>query len=271
MSFNNQFKNGIVILGAGNVATHLSLALHKANFNILSVYSKTLDSAKTLAEKINTNYTNDIEQIPDNADLYIIAVKDEAIVEIIRHLSVSGAVVHTAGSISMNIFEGLYKDYGVIYPLQTFSKSRNLEFAEIPICIEANNKELENKLFSLAESLSRNVNVINSEKREMLHLAAVFACNFVNHMYSIATEILTEADIPFKLLIPLINETALKAIDSDPRRTQTGPALRNDQNVIQKHIEVLKEYPEFEKIYKFVSDSIYKLNQKNNKENNGEF
>lgn len=272
MSFNNQLKNGIVILGAGNVATHLSLALNKSGYDIQFVYSKTLNSAKNLAQKVNANFTDDIKKIPGNAEFYIISVKDDAIVEIIRHLTIeSGAVVHTAGSISMNIFEGLYKNFGVIYPLQTFSKSRNLDFSEIPICVEANNSDLENKLFNLSECLSKNVSVVDSEKRKMLHLAAVFACNFVNHMYSVATEILGDANIPYDFLKPLIKETATKALDSDPRKTQTGPALRNDQNVIQKHIELLKAYPEFENIYKFVSESIYKLNQKNNNENNGEF
>ena len=272
MSFNNQLKNGIVILGAGNVATHLSIALYKAGFNIQCVYSQTIQSAERLAKKLHSSFTNNFEQIPRNADLYIISVKDEVIVDIIRHLNFeSGAVVHTAGSVSMDIFQGVYENYGVFYPLQTFSKSRELEFSEIHIYVEANNSELENKLIQLAHSLSNDVSVVDSDKRKMLHLAAVFACNFVNHMYSIAAEILNDHDISFKSLIPLIKETAYKAVHSDPRRVQTGPALRNDQNVIQMHMEMLKKYPEFDNIYKFVSESIYELNLKNNNESNGEF
>ena len=266
MSFNDQFQNGIVILGAGNVATHLSLALKEAGQEIKCVYSKTIDAAKTLALKVDSHYTNEIEHIPIEADLYIIAVKDEVIVDIIRYLSLeSGTIIHTAGSISMNIFQNLYKNYGVLYPLQTFSKSRVVNFSEITICIEANNKLVEDKLFELAKCLSKNVFIVNSEKRKMLHLAAVFACNFTNHMYAIANEILKNADLSFESLKPLIVETAKKAISSDPEIAQTGPAVRNDQNIIHKHLDVLKDNPEFEKIYRNVSDSIYKLNQKKNK------
>jgi len=266
MSLNNNFENGIVILGAGNVATHLSIALKKAGYSIKCVYSQTISAAKTLASKVDSHYTNEINHIPVEADLYIIAVKDEIIEEIIKHIQLKyGIIVHTAGSISMDVFKDRFENYGVFYPLQTFSKSRDINFSEIPICIESNTKILENKLFELAKKLSNNAFLVNSEKRKMLHLAAVFACNFSNHMFSIATEILKQSDISFDLLKPLIFETAQKAIDSDPETAQTGPAVRNDQNVIQNHLEMLKNYPEFEKIYRFVSDSIYKLNQKKNK------
>ena len=260
MSCNNNFENGIVVLGAGNVATHLSGALKNSGFLIKCVYSKTIESAKTLALKVNSQYTNEINQIPIEADLYIIAVKDEFIEDISKYLKLSnGIIVHTAGSISLDVFKNRFKNYGVLYPLQTFSKFREIDFANIPICIEANNKILESKLIDLSKCLSDSVYVINSEKRKMLHLAAVFACNFANHMYSAATEILKQSDISFDLLKPLIAETAQKAIDCDPQNAQTGPAIRNDQNVIHKHLELLKDNPEFEKIYKFVSDSIYKL------------
>ena len=263
MSFNTDFKNGIVILGAGNVATHLSIALKKAGFSIKCIFSKTIQAAKTLALKLDSHYTNEINQIPVEADLYIIAVKDEVIVDIIRHFKLeNGVVIHTAGSISMNIFEGIYKHYGVLYPLQTFSKSRDIDFTDIPICIEASDQQLEKKLFLFAKSISNSVHLIDSEKRKLMHLAAVFACNFANHMYSVATEILKHAEVSFDILRPLIQETAQKAIDDDPAKAQTGPAIRNDQNVIQKHLEMLKDNPEFEKIYRFVSESIYKLNQK---------
>ena len=263
MSFNNDFENGIVILGAGNVATHLSIALKKAGFSIKCVYSKTIESAKTLALKVDSHYTNDIIHIPSEADLYIVAVKDEIVEQIIDAIKLEfGIVVHTAGSISIDIFKGKFENYGVFYPVQTFSKSRDINFSNIPICIESNSEILENKLLNLAKCLSNSVHVIDSEKRKMLHLAAVFACNFANHMYSVATEILNQSDIPFDLLKPLIAETAQKAIDSDPQNAQTGPAVRNDQNVIKEHLEMLKDNPEYEKIYRFVSDSIYKYSLK---------
>lgn len=263
MSLNSDFENGIVILGAGNVATHLSIALKKAGFSIKSIYSKTIESAKELALKVDSHYTNEISEIPVEADLYIISVKDTVVEEIIKHLNLkNGVIVHTAGSISLDVFENQFKNYGVFYPLQTFSKSRNIDFSNIPICIEANNKQLEIKLLNLANNLSSSVYLINSEKRKILHLAAVFACNFANHMFSAATVILDQSGVSFDLLKPLIIETAQKAIDSNPIKAQTGPAVRNDQNVIHKHLEMLKDNSEFEKIYSFVCDSIFILNQK---------
>ena len=266
MSLNSDFENGIVILGAGNVATHLSLALKKAGFPIKCIYSKTIDAAKELALKVDSHYTNEISQIPVEADLYILAVKDEIIEEIVKHIKLQyGIIVHTAGSISMNVFENRFKNYGVFYPVQTFSKSREINFSNIPVCIEASNKLLENKLFDLAKCLSKSVHLIDSEKRKMLHLSAVFACNFANHMYSAATEILNQSGISFDLLKPLIEETAQKAIDSGPAKAQTGPAVRNDLNIIKKHLEMLKDNPEFGKIYKLASESIYKLSQQNDK------
>ncbi|MDA3952471.1 MAG: DUF2520 domain-containing protein [Bacteroidales bacterium] len=260
---NSDFENGIVILGAGNVATHLSIALKKAGFLIKCVYSKTIPAAKTLALKVDSHYTNEINQIPVEADLYIIAVKDEIIEEIIKHIKLKyGVIVHTAGSISIDVFKGRFKNYGVFYPLQTFSISRNIDFSNIPICIESSNKVLENKLSNLANSLSNSVHLINSKERKWLHLSAVFASNFANHMYSQASEILSQSGVSFDLLKPLITETAQKAIDNDPIKAQTGPAIRNDQNVINKHLEMLKNNPEFEKIYRILSDSIFTLNQK---------
>ena len=261
MSIENQFQNGIVILGAGNVATHLSLALKQAQFSIKCIYSKTINSARTLAEQLNTQYTDNLNQIPVGSDLYIIAVKDEIIQYVAENLKLEhGIIVHTAGSISVDAFKGKFQNYGVFYPLQTFSKSREIDFREVPICIEANTEELENKLFNLASSLSKSVFKIDSEKRRSLHLAAVFACNFSNHMYSIAHEILNQSGVSFKLIKPLIKETAQKAIDQEPLKAQTGPAARNDEKVILKHLEMLKNNPDYEKIYRFVSKSIYKLN-----------
>ena len=264
MSSINHYNNGIVILGAGNVATHLSTALYNSGYHIKCVYSKTINTAKTLAQKFKTHYTNDVNHIPVDADLYIIAVKDEIIAQIVKYLDLKDEIiVHTAGSVSIDIFKDKFKNYGVFYPLQTFSKNRELDFSTIPICIEANSKMLENKLFNLAASLSKSVKIINSDKRKKLHLAAVFACNFANYMYSAATNILEDADLCFDLLKPLISETANKAIDCHPKKAQTGPAVRNDQNIIEMHMEMLKEYPEFKELYKLASEGIFKLNKKN--------
>jgi len=260
MDYLKHIKNGVVIIGAGNVATHIALALKKAGYSIKKIYSQTEKSAKNLAKKIDTPYTTRLETLPDNADIYIISIKDTVIENIALNLKIqNGIVVHTAGSVPMSVFETYFDNFGVFYPLQTFTKSRLLDFSEIPICIEANSTETENKLFALAESLSKKVNLINSEQRKILHLAAVFACNFTNHMYTIGDELLSANKMDFNLLHPLINETAKKANELRPLDAQTGPAKRNDKKTIDLHLQMLNDYPEFEKIYRFVSESIYKL------------
>ncbi|HKL07517.1 MAG TPA: DUF2520 domain-containing protein [Bacteroidales bacterium] len=263
MDYSQHLKNGIVVIGAGNVATHIALALKNAGYSIKKIYSQTEKSAESLAKKINTTYTTRLETLPDNADIYIISIKDTVIEDIARNLKIkNGIVVHTAGSVPMRVFETYFDNFGVFYPLQTFTKSRKLEFSEIPLCIEANNSHSENKLLNLGRSLSKKVELIHSEKRKFLHLAAVFACNFTNHMYNIGSELLSEKDIDFNLLHPLINETAKKANEMNPMDAQTGPAMRKDKKTIDMHVKMLKDYPEFEKIYRFVSESIYNLNKK---------
>ncbi|MCG8412501.1 MAG: DUF2520 domain-containing protein [Bacteroidales bacterium] len=259
---NRYFETGIVMIGAGNVATHLAQAIDAQKIPIINVYSKTKHSAQQLANKLNTDYTTDINKIPAKADLYIIAVSDSAIASIVQNLEAQNkTVVHTAGSISIDVFKGFSQNYGVFYPLQTFTKNRTIDFSNIPICIETNNSLLEQKLTYLANSLSNNVYKIDSQKRKTLHLAAVFACNFANHMFSIASDILKQNNIDTNLLNSLINETAQKAIDLSPLKAQTGPAIRNDKDVIKNHLQMLKDRQEFEKIYRFVSDSIFNYNQ----------
>lgn len=265
---NTNFDKGIVVIGAGNVATHLSMALNSNKFNITCVYSRTEDAAKLLADKVDANHTNKLEEIPTNAGLYIISVKDEVKAEIVSKLEIDkGIVVHTAGSVGLDIFEDSFSKYGVFYPLQTFTKQRAIDFSVIPICVEASSLEVENKLLQLARCLSKSVHKVSSEERKILHLSAVFACNFANHMYSLATNILEGSNFSFDMLKPLIEETAKKAIDCDPIHAQTGPAVRNDQNVIKKHLDLLKDNNEYDKIYRFVSESIYNLKKK--KSNNG--
>ncbi|MEE4199059.1 MAG: Rossmann-like and DUF2520 domain-containing protein [Bacteroidales bacterium] len=256
----NHFKRGVVIIGAGNVATHIALALKKGGYFIRAVYSKTQASAQTLAEKIETAFTTSLKHLPGDADLYIISVKDSVIEEVAQQLILTdGVVVHTSGSTPMSIFSPYFKHFGVFYPLQTFTKSRILDFSSIPLCIEANNHSSRNKLISLASSLSNQWCEINSEKRKILHLAAVFTCNFTNHMYAVGYELLQKNQMDFNLLHPLINETAKKANEMTPLDAQTGPARRNDKKTLEMHLEMLKDNPDFEKIYRFVSESIYSL------------
>ncbi|MGQ1910469.1 Rossmann-like and DUF2520 domain-containing protein [Marinifilum sp. RC60d5] len=255
----------IVILGAGNLATQLSLALHEKGIDILQVYSRTIESAKALASKVDAEPTNLLENIKSNADLYIFALSDKALQTVLDQMSLPiGNAVHTAGSIPMDIFENYTKNYGVFYPLQTFSKQRKVDFSDIPVCIESNSKELEEGLFQLGKKISSNLNSISSAQRKQLHLAAVFTCNFANHMYSIGQKLLEKKGVDFELITPLIQETAQKILELDPLSAQTGPAVRFDKEIILAHEKALKDTPDFQKLYSFVSESIFKMHNKEN-------
>jgi predicted short-subunit dehydrogenase-like oxidoreductase (DUF2520 family) len=254
----------IAIIGAGNLATQLAIAFAEKGVRIQQIYSQTLEAAKKLAEKVNADFTNDLSALVPDADLYIIAVKDSAILEVLENISVeqSQLIVHTAGSVPMNILEGFSQNYGVFYPLQTFSKSRKVDFSTIPICIEANHPSNLIKLQELAEKLTSAVHQVNSDERKTLHLAAVFVNNFVNHFYTIGAEILQDKKLDFNLLKPLILETATKIEAMHPVDAQTGPAKRNDQTIITDHLKMLHDKPELQKIYSFVTESIHQSYQK---------
>ena len=254
----------IVILGAGNLATQLALSLFEKGIQVKQVYSRKIESAAELAGKVNASFTNDLAQLFLEADLYIIAVKDSAIPEVLENLKLKEdqLIVHTAGSIPMNILEGFSTNYGVFYPLQTFSKTKKIDFSTVPICIEASHATTFLELEKLGEKLSKSVNQINSEERKTLHLAAVFVNNFVNHLYAVGADILSDKKLDFELLKPLIRETAAKIDFMHPIDAQTGPAKRNDQIVIEAQLKMLQDKPEFQKIYSFATESIFRLQQK---------
>lgn len=258
----------IVLIGAGNVATHLAKALVKEGNYICQVYSRSIESARELGVRTGINYTNNIGEIYTNADIYLFSVSDKAIEQLLKNLTIEGdpLLLHTAGSVEMQVFKGYSKNYGVMYPLQTFSKKRLVNFREIPVCIEANNKESLNTIKQMSEGISDSVYKMGIDSRIYLHLSAVFACNFTNYMYSVAEKILGQNDIPFDIIKPLIKETASKIEDMSPAKAQTGPAVRNDKEVIFKHKELLENNPDLQKLYTFVSNSIIKqsLNEINN-------
>jgi len=250
----------IVFVGAGNLAVHLSKTLQNTGFEVVQVYSRTEASAKELAMLLQLPYTSEIERIIVNASLYIICVKDDAIASVIENLPLTdGLVIHTSGSVPMDIFSGKFPNYGVLYPLQTFSKSRQVDFSEIPVFLEANSSDNLQILRKVAETISRKVYEASSAERLKLHLAAVFGCNFVNHLFHLSAQIAKQAGFEFGVLTPLILETANKAVVSgNPKEVQTGPAVRNDQGVMRKHIELLVSYPEWQEIYAMLSESIGK-------------
>ena len=253
----------VVVIGAGNLATRVSLELHNKGVEIIQVYSRTVTSALTLARMLGCNYVTKPEKIIPEADIYLISVSDMAVAELLEKVNFNDKLVaHTAGSIPMTELSKFSANYGVFYPLQTFSKFRDVNFSRIPFCIEANNQENEQILVELASMISKDVRVINSEQRKQLHLAAVFASNFVNHMYAVAAELIQDKDLPFDILLPLISETASKVKSMTPRAAQTGPALRMDKNIMQEHQSMLGGNPKIKKLYAQLSDSIkdyYKL------------
>lgn len=252
--------NKVVILGAGNLATQLALALNEAGVDIQQIYSRTLQSATLLADKVKAKPIVNVSELVKKADLYIFALSDKAIQPVLDQIPVPiGNVVHTAGSIPMDVFENYAEMYGVFYPLQTFSKNRRVEFLDIPICIESNNQGLQTDLMELAGRISNNIHLIDSDQRKQLHLSAVFTCNFANHMYSIGEKLLAEKDVDFDLLKPLIKETAEKVQELDPLSAQTGPAIRFDKEVMDKHENALKDLPDVQKLYRFVSESIFRM------------
>lgn len=251
----------IVFIGAGNLATNLAKALYRKGFRIVQVYSRTEESARELAQKVEAEYTTDLAEVNPYAKLYIVSLKDSAFAELLQGI-VEGKreealMVHTAGSIPMNVWEGHVSHYGVFYPMQTFSKQREVDFKEIPFFIEASSTEDAVFLKAIASTLSNRVYDADSEQRKSLHLAAVFTCNFTNHMYALAAELLKKYNLPFDVMLPLIDETARKVHELEPKTAQTGPAIRYDENVIGNHLRMLADDPAMQRLYELLSRSIH--------------
>ena len=243
----------VVILGAGNIASHLCNAfMASEEVSIVQLYTRNKNSLKSLPKTINS--TTNISEIKE-ADLYIITIPDDAIMVFSESLPFTKKlVVHTSGSVHINVLSDKNRK-GVFYPLQTFSKERKLSFINIPICIEANSETDRILLKKLGKSISEKVKEIDSNERANLHLAAVFVNNFVNFLYQIGSDLLKEHKLSFDLLKPLIKETANKIEYLSPEIAQTGPAKRNDQNTIEKQLLLLKESP-FRELYKELSKAI---------------
>ena len=278
----------VVFIGAGNVATHLSQAMLNAGFSIQQIFSRTVDNAKSLADIFGCTYTTDIKKVMPNANVYIFSLKDDALQDVIAEMSANNNTascmsadncpanyrgttsdgltngglannklwIHTAGSVDIEIFRGYAERYGVIYPMQTMSKSRETDFSKIPLFVEGCSDSVGNEIYNIASMLSKNVTLMSSEKRKYLHLAAVFAGNFSNHMYSLATQIVEEQGIDRHVLQPLIDETANKLYSMSPEQAQTGPAIRYDRNIIERHLSMLED-ENLRKLYTMISKSIH--------------
>ncbi len=253
----------VVMIGAGNLASQLAPAIKKAGFNIVQIYSRTEVSAGRLGKLIGCGFTSIKSEICKDGDIYIFALADDALREFIDGFCLSGKiVVHTSGSLDLALLASLSETYGILYPVQTFSKERKVNFMQIPVCIEASDDITKQILFDFAETFSSEIYFLNSEQRGKLHIAAVFACNFVNHLYTVSSEILSSADLPFDLIRPLIRETANKINDLPPDVAQTGPAVRNDQLVIKRHLDLLSFLPQYKKIYELITEDIISSGEK---------
>lgn len=263
MPEHQKIKN-VVVIGAGNLATHLALALHRKGINVIQVLNRSREAGERLARRVSAGFNNDLGGADFGADLYILAVSDSAIEEVARNLKLKDQLlVHTSGSVGMASLSGASSNLGVFYPLQTFSKDRRINFSNIPVCIEANRSENEEKLLQLARLISKKAVLINSEQRKVLHMTAVFAGNFSSFMYTIAEDLLKKHGVPFGLLKPLIQQTAATAKHDDVFSRQTGPAVRGDTKIMDEHLEMLARHGAYMEIYDLISKSIIKHKSRN--------
>lgn len=254
-----------VFVGAGRLATQLACALHEMGHRISAVYSRTMESASALSERVDALPVCDVSLLPQHADAFIVAVKDSALPELLPRLVTSRegeCFLHTAGSIPLSVFEPLgIERYGVLYPMQTFSKERKVDFAKVPFFIEASNDATLQQANRIACLVSTHVRQLSSAQRRQLHLAAVFACNFTNHCYELAARLLEAGGLPFDVMLPLIQETAEKVQTMHPHDAQTGPAVRYDEQVIEAQSQMLSSLPQLREVYDLLSRSIHEFHQ----------
>jgi predicted short-subunit dehydrogenase-like oxidoreductase (DUF2520 family) len=262
--------NNVVIIGTGNVAYHIADSfcdLKKVNLIQVFNHRKT-KAAKEFSKHFHCNLVTEYSEINTNADIYIVAVKDDVIAEVAKELSslkLKGIVVHASGSIDISVLKSASKFVGVYYPLQTFYKGAKINWKETPLLLEANSKSTLNILKKIANSVSDKVKEVDSKKRLQIHLAAVFACNFTNAMYVSAYDII-ENNLSKKdteLLMPIMQHSFQKLQNTHPKNAQTGPAMRNDKHVMKKHLDLIKQNKQLAQVYKTLSDLIvYQQNSK---------
>ncbi|WP_295771821.1 Rossmann-like and DUF2520 domain-containing protein [uncultured Mucilaginibacter sp.] len=252
----------ITLIGSGNVATHLGAALKNAGHYIVQVYSRNQHNANLLAYHLKAEAIDDLTMINTDTDLFIISTSDSVIDSVASQLAVhKKPIVHTSGATPIESLFKYTEHAGVFYPLQTFSKIREVNFSTVPLCIEGAYEDLIAMLKELAYSISNNVSEVNSAQRKILHLAAVFACNFPNYLYNVAQELLATHQLDFNLMRPLILETAEKVQVQLPAKVQTGPAIRNDKNTMDAHLNLLEDKPVSKEIYELLSQCIIKMGE----------
>lgn len=246
----------VSLVGSGNIAHWLVYALKKADVDIRQIYSRQLDHAKELAAKAGADAIDNLRDLSPDSDLYIFSVKDDSYETLLSQLPFRlPLAVHTAGSLSIRIFEPYADSYGILYPYQSLNKNMDFANVEVPLSVESNDKMVENELFAFAGRLSSTVQLMGEAQRLVLHRAAIFGCNFTNAMYAIAYDILRENNIDWRMILPLLENTLDKVKTMNPHDAQTGPAKRGDQNIILMHQEALQD-ERLREIYRLMSDYI---------------
>jgi predicted short-subunit dehydrogenase-like oxidoreductase (DUF2520 family) len=254
----------VTIIGAGNVATQLALALKKAGNEIVQIYNRNDEAGKELAHTVGASFTSDIHNLAD-AEIYLVAVKDDAIAEVGAKLKLGNhTVAHTSGTRSKDYLKGSSNSYGIFYPLQTMTKASKVDFRNVPLLIEGNDAATEKVLFQLAATLSNNVHSVDEQQRQWIHVAAVFANNFTNHLFGVSETILADHGMSFDILKPLIFKFIENLHQYSPSQIQTGPAARGDMQTIEKHMQLLGDDARLLKIYQVLTESIiYSKNLQN--------
>lgn len=250
----------IVMIGSGNVAAVLGRKFKAAGHSIAQVYSRNASEASKLAYEWDTESTNYISLINKTADVYLIAVSDEAIDDVVRELKLPGRVVaHTAAAVPKEVLKEVSLHHGVFYPLQSLRKEMT-NLPDIPVFFDGSDDKTRKKLEELAHSISQeNVKFAGDEARMKLHVAAVIVSNFTNHLYALAEQYCRREGLDFRQLLPLIDETASRISEISPLQAQTGPAIRHDGDTIHKHLELLKDHPQLRNIYLLLTESIQQL------------
>jgi predicted short-subunit dehydrogenase-like oxidoreductase (DUF2520 family) len=254
-----------VVVGSGNVAESFARSLSECRgVDLVQVVARNERRGREIAESVGTEWCGDAGEAAE-ADIYIIAVSDRAVAEVARSLRTAegSVVVHTAGSVGIEALEGCEGRRGIIYPLQSFSSGRRISLDSVPLFIEAEGDGVRERIEELSSKLSTRVEYATSERRRVIHLAGVFVNNFVNHLYASGADVVSRVELDYDVLKPLIEETARKALESnDPRKVQTGPAIRGDRAVCERHLEMLSDDELKQQIYKYITESIWETSKK---------
>ena len=249
----------VVIIGAGNVASVFGRLISAASHEIIQVCSRSISSAQSLGKELGCSFVDNLEAVDLTADIYILAITDNALQNIQDSLFLGDKlVVHTAGSVSKKVLSNISSQYGVLYPLQSLRKDQSADQSIIPLLIDANKESVLSIIEQFAFTLSSVVCIVGDDKRLCLHLAAVIVNNFTNHLYTLTAEYCKNEEVDFKMLQPIIEQTALRLRANLPADLQTGPAIRNDQSTLDKHIQALANHPELKTIYLIFTESLLK-------------